>query len=154
MFIYASIQMWGSNRLGYHADHQKVSSYYTRDESEESITHRQWWMQVKVPPWLCNPKQTSSEVQSRDISNILKLSFGSLNSLFCSNWIQGWLGGNCWKSESQAYPRSTNGRNGSRNIAREGRKYSIYMATFSSCFTWHVECHGPLTSLDPLLYWL
>ena len=47
---------------------QEVSRCHIRGESDESITCRWWSTQVRDPPWLLNPEQTSPEVQNRCIS--------------------------------------------------------------------------------------
>ena len=48
------------------------SSAGTRSKSGESIAYRRQCMQVRDPSWLCNPEQTSPEVQNRSISGSTK----------------------------------------------------------------------------------
>ena len=63
--LWTHLQVYGSKRLGCHADFYTVSRSCTRGESEESIVHRWGSMQARDPPWLWNPEQTSPEVQNR-----------------------------------------------------------------------------------------
>ena len=55
----------GSKRLGCHADLYTVSRCHTRGESEDRTSKKAC---KRDPPWLCNPGQTSPEVQNRGIS--------------------------------------------------------------------------------------
>ena len=48
------------------------SSAGTRSKSGESIAYRRQCMQVRDPSWLCNPGQTSPEVQNRSVSGSTK----------------------------------------------------------------------------------
>ena len=60
------------NATGCHAYCQDVSRCHIRDESKATIVYRQGSTQVRDPPWLWNPVQTSPEVQNRGISGPTK----------------------------------------------------------------------------------
>ena len=67
------VHVGGWKRLSCHTGHQEVSRCHTRGESEESIAHSWWNIQVRDPPWLWNPEQTSPKVQNRGISGPPKM---------------------------------------------------------------------------------
>ena len=62
-------------RLGCHADLYTVRRCRTRGESQEFIAHRQQSTQARDPPWLCNPEETSPEIQNRSISGPTKRTY-------------------------------------------------------------------------------
>ena len=60
------------NTADCHADLYTVSRCCTRGESQEFMACRWQSTQVRDPPWLWNPGETSSEVQNRGISGSTK----------------------------------------------------------------------------------
>ena len=59
-------------KLGCHADLYTVSRCRTRGESDN---HTSGKARKRDPPWLCNPGQTSPEVQNRGISGPTKRTY-------------------------------------------------------------------------------
>ena len=60
------------NGTNCHASHQEVNRCRTADEIREFIACRRQSTQVRHPPWLWNPGETSPEVQNRGISGPTK----------------------------------------------------------------------------------
>ena len=64
MLVHTCTNTW-IKRIRCHVGCQEVNRCCTRGESEESIALWQWSMEVRDPPWLGNPGQTSPNVQNR-----------------------------------------------------------------------------------------
>ena len=94
--LWICAQVCGSKRLSCHADLYTVSRCHTRGESQEFIARRWQSTQVRHPPWLWNPGETSPEVQKRGISGPMKrtnvlLKFKKKEKKLCNNFPSG-----CW----------------------------------------------------------